>query len=148
MKIAVASQNKTNITSNTGRCTNFWIYEANYKKILSKELLQLPKEECFLNTVPHIPQALNNIQALIAGGIGCGLRHRLEEHGIDSIVTSESDPDLAVITYLEHFLVNKLSQIYNCKHRHNSESDLTYNRSQDLHGYVYHLPTTDSDRTV
>lgn len=144
MKIAVASQNQINITSHTGRCKNFWIYEVNSKEILSKELLKLSKEETFLNTVPHIPQALSNIQALIAGGIGCGLRHRLEEHGIDSVVTSETEPDLAVITYLENFLVNKLSQLHNRKRRHNFESD----RSQDLHGHAYHLPTTDLGRTV
>ena len=144
MKIAVASQNKINITSHTGRCKNFWIYKVSSKEILSKELLQLSKEETFLNTVPHIPQAFDDIQALIAGGIGSGLRNRLEEQGIDSIVTSETEPDLAVITYLESFLVNKLSQVHNRKRRHNPQSD----RLQDLHGHAYHLPTINSNKTV
>lgn len=152
MKIAVTSQNKTNITSHTGRCKNFWIYEVNSKEILSKELLQLSKEETFLNTVPHIPQALNNIQVLISGGIGCGLMNRLEEQGIEGIVTSEREPDLAVITYLENSLVKKLSQPRDRQRRHNGKSDRGSasfaDRRQYLHGHAYHLPTIDLGRTV
>ena len=152
MKIAVTSQNKTNITSHTGRCKNFWIYEVNSKEILSKELLQLSKEETFLNTVPHIPQALNNIQVLISGGIGCGLMNRLEDQGIEGIVTSEREPDLAVITYLENSLVKKLSQTCDRQRRHNSKSDkpngMASLRRQDLYGHGYHLPTIDLGRTV
>ncbi|AFZ38141.1 dinitrogenase iron-molybdenum cofactor biosynthesis protein (plasmid) [Stanieria cyanosphaera PCC 7437] len=144
MKIAVASQNRINITSHTGKCRNFWIYEVNSQEILNKKLLQLSKEESFLNSFPHIPQALNNIQVLISGGIGCGLMNRLEEQGIEGIVTSEREPDLAVITYLESSLVRKLSQPRNRQRRYNRRRD----RSQHLHGHAYHLPTINLGKTV
>lgn len=72
------------------------------------------------------------------------MKHRLEEHGIDSIVTSEKEPDLAVITYLESSLVKKLSQSRAHQRRHNRRSD----RRQSFYGQAYHLPTINLGRTV
>ncbi len=41
MKIAVASQDKSNVTSHAGRCQKFWVYEVDSRQVLGKELLEL-----------------------------------------------------------------------------------------------------------
>ncbi|MBE9044014.1 dinitrogenase iron-molybdenum cofactor biosynthesis protein [Pleurocapsales cyanobacterium LEGE 10410] len=110
MKIAVASQRKSTVTSHTGKCQNFWIYEVNSKEILGKELLKLPKEKTFHNSSPHDPHPLDDVRVLISGGIAKGLMRRLEKRGIEGVVTLASDPDLAVISYLENSLVQEILQ--------------------------------------
>ncbi|MCC0178143.1 dinitrogenase iron-molybdenum cofactor biosynthesis protein [Waterburya agarophytonicola K14] len=110
MEIAVASQNKSSITSHTGKCRNFWIYEVNPKEVLGKELIELSSEHTFYNSSPHDPHPLDNVRVLISGKIGKGLMRRLEKQGIEGVVTLESDPDLAVISYLENSLVQEILQ--------------------------------------
>ena len=110
MKIAVASQRKSTVTSHTGKCQKFWIYEVNSKEILSKELLELPREQTFHNSSPHDPHPLDDVRVLISGGIAKGLMRRLEKRGIEGVVTLASDPDLAVISYLENSLVQEILQ--------------------------------------
>ncbi|RKZ45162.1 MAG: nitrogen fixation protein [Gammaproteobacteria bacterium] len=100
MKIAVASQNRREITDHTGRCRKFWIYNIETGNILSKQLLELPKEQCFHDSSPHDPSPLDGMQALIAGGMGTGLVRRLESMSIKAIITTEIDPDKAVEDYL------------------------------------------------
>lgn len=73
MKIAIASQNKTNVTGHTGRCQKFWIYEINEQEITSKSLLELPKEQSLHNSSPDESHPLNGVQVLISGGMGRGL---------------------------------------------------------------------------
>ncbi len=127
MKIAVASQNKSSITSHTGKCQNFWIYEVNSTEIIGKELIELFPEQTFYNSSPHDSHPLDDIQVLISGGIGRGLMRRLEKQGIEGVVTLENDPDLAVISYLENSLVREISKpqvkernhIHGHRHLHN-----------------------------
>jgi predicted Fe-Mo cluster-binding NifX family protein len=47
MKIAVASQNRHQITEHAGRCRKFWIYEISHDAVTRKELLELPKEQSY-----------------------------------------------------------------------------------------------------
>ena len=100
MKIAVASQNRHAITEHAGRCRKFWIYQVEQDKTLNKELLELPKDQSFHDSSPHEPHPLDDVQVLIAGGMGQGLRQRLAMKGITGLVTPETDPDQAVSAYL------------------------------------------------
>lgn len=101
MKIAVASQNRRTIMEHAGRCRKFWIYETEQDKVVRKELLELPKEQSFHDSSPHASHPLDEVQVLIAGGMGHGLSHRLTHKGIVGIVTPETDPDRAVTAYLD-----------------------------------------------
>ena len=101
MKIAVASQNRRTIMEHAGRCRNFWIYETDQDKVVRKELLELPKEQSFHDSSPHASHPLDEVQVLIAGGMGHGLSHRLTHKGIVGVVTPETDPDRAVAAYLD-----------------------------------------------
>lgn len=104
MKIAVASQNRREITGHTGRCRKFWIYQIEQDAIAGKELLELTKEQSFHETSRWEPSQLDDVEVLIAGGMGSGLARRLQEKNIRALVTKETDPDRAV----KHFLQGTL----------------------------------------
>jgi predicted Fe-Mo cluster-binding NifX family protein len=96
MKIAVASQNRKEITDHTGRYRKFWIYQIENAAIAAKELLELPKEQSFHDSSPLEPSPLDLVQVLIAGGMGSGLVRRLQEKNIQALITKETNPDQAV----------------------------------------------------
>lgn len=100
MKIAVASQNRKQITGHTGRCRRFWIYEIIDGKIADKALLELTMEQTFHASPPNDPHPLDGVQVLISGGMGQGMVTRLARKGIEGLVTTETDPDQAVTLYL------------------------------------------------
>jgi predicted Fe-Mo cluster-binding NifX family protein len=118
MKIAVASQNRRQITDHTGRCRKFWIYEINNGTILNKHLLELPKEQCFHDSSPHTPSPLGDVQILIAGGMGTGLVKRLTNMGIEAVITPETEPDKAVDGYLKGTLPTKPAEPHEHGHKH------------------------------
>lgn len=118
MKIAVASQNRKEITDHTGRCRKFWIYEINNGMVANKELLELAKAQSFHDSSPSEPSPLGDIQVLIAGGMGTGLVRRLENNGINALITSESNPDKAVEGYLKGTLVTKSAEPHEHGHKH------------------------------
>ena len=118
MKIAVASQNRREITDHNGRCRKFWIYEVDNGTIASKELLELPKEQSFHDSSPHEPSPLDDVQVLIAGGMGTGLIRRLENMGIEALITTEINPDKAVEDYLNGSLVTETAEPHEHGHKH------------------------------
>lgn len=118
MKIAVASQNRREITDHTGRCRKFWIYEIEKGTIVDQELLELAKEQSFHESSPHEPSALDGIQVLIAGGMGTGLVRRLENKNITALITSELNPDKAVGDYLQGKLIIKAAEPHEHEHAH------------------------------
>ena len=100
MKIAVTSQNRKTVTEHAGRCRKFWVFNTENNKIVDKMLLQLPKEQSFHDSSPHEAHPLDEIDVLIAGGMGHGLRMRLERRGIKGLITREENPEKAVLLYL------------------------------------------------
>lgn len=100
MKIAVASQNRKQVTGHTGRCRRFWIYEVEAGRVISRTLLELPIDQSFHAISPQAPHPLHGVQALISGGMGEGLVMRLAHMGIEGLITTESDPDRAVALFL------------------------------------------------
>lgn len=100
MKIAVASQNRKQVTGHTGRCRRFWIYELEAGEVLSRTLLELPIDQSFHAISPQAPHPLDGVQVLISSGMGEGLVERLARMGIEGLITTESDPDRAVALYL------------------------------------------------
>lgn len=105
MKIAVASDNQTEVTAHAGHCLQFWIYDVNGSDDEGKQLLQLRKDQSFHATPATEPHPLDQVEVLISGSMGSGLARRLEAKGIKPIVTPETDPDAAVAAYLVGSLV-------------------------------------------
>ena len=102
MKIAVASQNRREITGHTGRCRKFWIYEiGDDAGIAGKQLLELAKSGSLHESPPHAPHPLDDVQVLISGGMGKGMLRRLAAMGIEAVVTPQTDPDASVAAWLD-----------------------------------------------
>jgi len=100
MKIAIASQNKREITGHAGRCRKWWIYEIEDNEIKKPNLLELEKEQAFHDSNPHEVHPLDEMNVIITGGMGKGLVNRLAAKGIEGIITPEIEPDLAIKAYL------------------------------------------------
>ncbi|MBK7901721.1 MAG: nitrogen fixation protein [Proteobacteria bacterium] len=100
MKIAVTSQNRRDITEHAGRCRNFWMFDVDDGQITGRSLLELPKEASLHDSSPHAAHPLDGVDLLIAGGMGEGLQARLARKGIEAVVTTERDPERAVLMWL------------------------------------------------
>ena len=107
MKIAVTSQNRKTVTEHAGVCRKFWVFTVKENQILSKQLLELPKEQCFRESNPNAEHPLDDIDVLITGGMGNGLTQRLKKKGIQALLTDISDPAEAVNKALEVSLHEK-----------------------------------------
>jgi predicted Fe-Mo cluster-binding NifX family protein len=118
MKIAVSSDNQTDITGHAGHCLQFWIYDVAASDDESKQLLQLAKDQSFHATPATAPHPLDSVQVLISGSMGSGLAHRLESKGIKPIVTPETDPDAAVAAYLVGSLIMGTPEEHGHTHSH------------------------------
>ena len=108
MKIAVTSQDRKTITGHAGKCRNFWIYEIDDKTILEKSLLELTLDQSLHASQGAGPHPLDGIDVVISGGAGHGLIRRLNNMGIQGLVTLETEPDSAVADFLNGTL--KLGQ--------------------------------------
>ncbi|MBE9549717.1 MAG: NifB/NifX family molybdenum-iron cluster-binding protein [Proteobacteria bacterium] len=102
MKIAVTSQNRKTITEHAGRCRKFWIFNIRMNKIEDKELIELPKSQSFHDSSAREPHPLDDIDVLITGGMGRGMVKRLEQKSIKALMTKESDPEKAILRYLDN----------------------------------------------
>lgn len=122
MKIAVSSDNQTDITGHAGHCSQFWIYDLDETTGDNKQLLQLTQDQTFHATPVTDPHPLDNVQVLISGSMGSGLARRLEAKGISAIVTPETDPDAAVAAYLVGSLVRGTPEEHDNSHSHSSHS--------------------------
>lgn len=101
MKIAITSQNKKTITKHAGKCRKFWLYTLSGQDTPSRELLELNIDETLQAAEKDKPHHLDDIDVLITGGMGEGLKRRLNAKNIATIVTTELDPDAAIRHYME-----------------------------------------------
>jgi predicted Fe-Mo cluster-binding NifX family protein len=118
MKIAVASQNRREITGHTSRCRKFWIYSIENDAIAGREMLELPKEQSFHDSPPWEPSPLDDVKVLIAGGMGTGLARRLQQKNIQAVLTKETDPDQAVKDFLNGTLKTEPFEPHQHGHKH------------------------------
>lgn len=110
MKIAVASQNRKQVTGHAGRCRKFWVYDIEDGAVKHKTLLELPREQSFGEYHDPAPHPLQGVRALITGGMGEGLVRRLAAMGTEGVVTPETDPDCAVTAWLHGTLPRGLPE--------------------------------------
>ncbi len=100
-RIAVTAQNKRTISSHAGACRNYYIYEIVDNTIVSKNLLELSKEETLKYTFHEDssdnPQnKLFDVNIILTGGIGAGSTNKLAARNIKAYVIEEKDPNTAV----------------------------------------------------
>ncbi|APW47094.1 NifB/NifX family molybdenum-iron cluster-binding protein [Rhodoferax antarcticus] len=127
MKIAITSQNRKTITEHAGKCRKFWIYDIQNQQIVSKTMLELDKEQSFHESAQRVgPQAahpLDGTDLLIAGSAGTGLQNRLAQKGMQTLVTTETDPDQAVAAWLAGKLPLVTTPPHDCESHHGDGHD-------------------------
>lgn len=99
-RIAVCSQNRKTVTDHAGKCRKFWIYTISDGAIADRTLLELPMAQALHASAPDAPHPLDGIDVLLAASMGDGLRQRLQQRGIQAVITEETDPDAAVAAFL------------------------------------------------
>jgi predicted Fe-Mo cluster-binding NifX family protein len=120
MKIAVASQNRREITGHTGLCRRFWIYDIGRDgEIAVRQLLELERERALHASARHEPHPLDQVDVLISAGMGQGMRGRLAAMGVTAVVTSDTDPDHAVRAWLDGTLMQAVPEtVQTASHEH------------------------------
>ncbi len=123
MKIAVTSQNRKTITGHAGKCRKFWVYTIAERAVVSKTLLELPIEQSFHESAHSAagaatPHPLDDVNVLISGGMGSGLKARLLQKGIQAVATTETDIDAAVAAWLNGSLVEAAPEDHDHGHGH------------------------------
>lgn len=121
MKIAVTSQNRKTITGHAGKCRKFWVYEIEGSVIKDRHLLELPIEQSFHASSHDAPHPLDDVNVLIAGGMGQGLQFRLKQKGIQALSTEEIDPDHAVASWLAGTLEEVPAELHDHAHPHHAD---------------------------
>ncbi len=118
MKIAVASQNRKDVTGHAGRCRRFWVYTIENDEVTAKELLELTPDQIFHGSLHNAPSPLDGTDVLISGGMGEGLVRRLAVKNIQGVITSETNPDAAVTAYLDGTLATMAPHSHHHDHDH------------------------------
>lgn len=99
--IALTCQNRREITEHAGQCRNFLVYRVEGQEIGPPRLLELPPENSLHHLSGDAPHALDGVDLLISASMGDGLRHKLAQRGVHTLLTSERNPLHAVQRYLQ-----------------------------------------------
>lgn len=99
--IALTCQNRREITAHAGQCRNFLIVEVQDGHIGEPRLLELPREASLHHSAHDQPHPLDQVDWLVSGGMGDGLRRRLAQRGVQTRLTTERDPLQAVRRLLQ-----------------------------------------------
>ncbi len=109
MKIAVSTTDGKTVCGHLGRCSQFLVYEAEGFEIVKKRLLKTAgmgdgrlEGACLeAGACPgHDVDRFHDCQAVITQGMGQGMYDGLVQAGIIPVLTSETDPEVAVRQFL------------------------------------------------
>ena len=115
-KIAVCSQNRKTVTEHAGKCRKFWVYDIEQGRVIGRSLLELTIEQSFHEAKEGQAHPLDEVDVLITGSIGGGLQQRLRQRGILGVVTTETDLDQAVASFLAGGLESATAAGAGCAH--------------------------------
>ncbi len=132
MKIAVISDNGTNVSQHFGRAPYYVVVTAEDGEVVEKETRDKPGHHSFAhqhqeNTAHEerhgfdagaqsrhasMAETIADCKVLIAGGMGWGAYENLTSRGIETIVTDIKTIDEAVKLYLEGKLLNLQQRLH------------------------------------
>ncbi len=99
--IALTCQNRREITEHAGQCRNFLVYRVDGELIGEPQLLELPREGSLHELPPDAPHALDGVDLLISASMGDGLRRKLAQRGVRTLLTTERNPLHAVQRWVQ-----------------------------------------------
>jgi predicted Fe-Mo cluster-binding NifX family protein len=115
MKVAIATDDKVNISHHFGRTLGFRVFEIRDNKIVGEEYRQnIGKSNGQCGSCDH-SSMINNIKdcnLVICYGMGQGIYNDLVRNNIGALVTEEITVDSAITRLLEADLVNRLDKLH------------------------------------
>lgn len=118
MRIAVSTADGVSVCGHLGHVSKFFIYEVDNTSIISRQLRDvIPVHAGEHGQHDHhhgdhhhggqhgdrhggLVGSISDCAAVITNGMGGGMVHALSSVGIDPVITRETDPDAAVLSYL------------------------------------------------
>ena len=128
MKIAIASDDETTISSHFGQTRGFVVFEVEDKKVKNREyrLNTFTGHARGLEEAGHeidrhgpILSALSDCKAVISHGMGRRIYDDLKGAGIEVFVTDQVDVENALALYLNAQLIDRPN--LSCNHQHECE---------------------------
>jgi predicted Fe-Mo cluster-binding NifX family protein len=115
MKVAVATDDKINISHHFGRTLGFRVFDIQDKKILNEEYRQnIGKSNGQCGSCDH-SSMVNNIKdcdLVICYGMGQGIYNDLVRNNIQAIITEEITVDNAIKSLMGDELINRLDRLH------------------------------------
>jgi predicted Fe-Mo cluster-binding NifX family protein len=118
LKIAIASQNRREVTAHAGQCRRFWVVDLGADPRQARTLVELEPGQTFHESRADAGHPLDGIDVLIAGSMGPGLRTRLAAKGIRSIVTGETNLERVLAAFAAGALADTPSARHDAHHDH------------------------------
>lgn len=123
MKIAVASDDRKNISPHFGRAEGFVVFEIENNTVKKKEyrlntFTGHAKGLCHEDVASHshqhssIIKALSDCQAVISNGMGWRIHQDLIQNNIQALVTSETEVEKAVKLFIDGKLVDEKDKLH------------------------------------
>ena len=115
MKVAIASDDKINISHHFGKASGFCVFEISNKKIISEEYREnvgKNKGEC--GTCNHSAM-INNVKdcdTVISYGMGQKIYNDLTDNNINAVVTQEKTVKQAVEQFINDNLKNRTDKLH------------------------------------
>lgn len=98
--VAVAAQNRREVSDHAGRCRRFLLYRVDGSAIGAPELVELEAGQAFHDAPADRPHPLDGVDVLIGASMGDGLVAKLAARGIRATTTTDRDPRIAVARYV------------------------------------------------
>jgi len=112
MRIAVSSQNFKTVTGHAGKSRRFLIFDGTLRDApVLVGRLDLPKEMAFHGFAGG-PHPLDGMDVILTGSAGEGFIRNLSSRGVKVLVTGETDPQDAVLGFLQ----GRIRPVYTQEH--------------------------------
>jgi len=115
MKVAIATDDKVNISHHFGRTLGFRVFEIVNNKVVKDEYRQnVGKSNGQCGSCDH-SSMINNIKdcnLVICYGMGQGIYNDLVSHNIMAVITEEQTVDDAISCLMKDDLVNRLDKLH------------------------------------
>lgn len=123
MKIVITSQNQRTVSGHAGRATRFVVFEVENGNVISKDLIEVDKEntlhEFFHNPrVPGKTHPVLDADVVITGSMGPGFVHHMDEFGIEAVMTDERELEDVVQKFLDGTLSRQQPSAHHHGHNH------------------------------
>lgn len=124
MQVAFTAQNRKTITGHAGMCRNFLVFQIKNGMISEPRLVEVAKEQSFHELADDTPHPLDGVDLILSGSMGSGLQQKLARRGLRALITSETDPSLAIRELLNGtLLLQNASAGHNHDHHDHEYAD-------------------------